>query len=137
MPLRIPLKNVHKTLFSISLNSNPVHSWDLCAANISRRIPPNSDLVLPGQVHRHAILSQTFFDGGVLFNGDVKHEVGRNGIAGRVLEDLVDECLTLDEKYFGHRLGLVGRHARGPRLPSGLLKLCPTPAKSRTAEPNA
>jgi hypothetical protein len=32
--------NAHKTLLVGSLNSNPAHSWDSRAVNISRRIPP-------------------------------------------------------------------------------------------------
>jgi hypothetical protein len=40
MPLRIPLGNAHKTLLADWLNSNPAHSWDSCAVNFCRRIPP-------------------------------------------------------------------------------------------------
>jgi hypothetical protein len=70
MPLRIPLGNAHKNLLVGSLNSNPAHSWDSCAVNISRRIQPYRYLVLPGQVHRRGrsvTSGQAYFDGGVKF----------------------------------------------------------------------
>jgi hypothetical protein len=51
-PREFPLGNAHKTLLLGSLNSNPVHSRDSCAVNISRRIPPYRCFVFPGQVHR-------------------------------------------------------------------------------------
>jgi hypothetical protein len=50
MLLRIPLKNLPKTPFIGSLNSNPALSWGLSAAN--------PDVIFPGQLHYRAILNR-------------------------------------------------------------------------------
>jgi hypothetical protein len=55
--------DAHKTLLVGSLNSNPARSWDSCAVNISRRIPPYRYFAFPGQVHRRGAPSYKLFGG--------------------------------------------------------------------------